>query len=52
MKRSVILNELKTSGKKLVTMINGYLNLEAEYVYKLMILEQNGQSKLKDPTFA
>ena len=32
MKRSVILNELKTSGKKLVTMINGYLNLEAEYL--------------------
>jgi len=32
MKRSVILNELKIRGKKLVTMINGYLNLEAEYL--------------------
>ncbi len=32
MKRSAILNELKIRGKKLVTMINGYLNLEAEYL--------------------
>jgi len=32
MKRSIILNELKIRGKKLVTMINGYLNLEAEYL--------------------
>jgi len=47
LKRSVILNELKTSGRRLVTMINSYLNLETEYVYKLMLLEQNGQSKLK-----
>ena len=37
MKRSVILHELKTSGRKLVTMINSYLNLETEYVYKLMV---------------
>ena len=32
MKRSVILNELKTSGKKLVTLIDSYLNLETEYL--------------------
>ena len=32
MKRSTILSELKTSGKKLVTMIDGYLNLEIEYL--------------------
>jgi len=32
MKRSIILNELKTSGKKLVAMIDSYLNLEIEYL--------------------
>lgn len=32
MKRSVILKELKTSGKKLVALIDSYLNLEAEYL--------------------
>jgi len=32
MKRSVILRELKTSGRKLVSMINSYLNLETEYL--------------------
>jgi len=32
MKRSVILNELKTSGKKLVAQIDSYLNLETEYL--------------------
>ena len=32
MKHSVILNELKTSGKKLVTLIDSYLNLETEYL--------------------
>ena len=44
MKRSVIIRELKTRGKKLASIINSYLNLETEYVYNLMILEQNGQS--------
>ncbi len=46
MKRSVILRELKTSGRKLVTMINSYLNLETEYIYKLMIQNQNSLSSL------
>lgn len=32
MKRSVILRELETSGKKLVAMIDSYLNLEIEYL--------------------
>ena len=32
MKRSAILNELKASGKKLVAMIDSYLNLETEYL--------------------
>jgi len=41
LKRSAILNELKTSGRKLVTMIDSYLNLETEYVYKLMVHNQN-----------
>jgi len=32
MKRSVILRELETSGRKLVSLINSYLNLETEYL--------------------
>jgi len=48
LKRSVILSELKTSGRKLVTMIDSYLNLETEYVYKLMVNNQNEQPKLKN----
>jgi len=32
MKPSVILNELKTSGKKLVALIDSYFNLETEYL--------------------
>ena len=32
MKRSAILNELKASGKKLVALIDSYLNLETEYL--------------------
>jgi len=43
LKRSAILNELKTSGRKLVAMIDSYLNLETEYVYKLMMQNQNEQ---------
>ncbi len=37
LKRSVILKELKTSSRKLVTMINSYLSIETEYVNKLMM---------------
>jgi len=48
MKRSAILNELKTSGRKLVTMIDSYLNLETEYVYKLMVHNQSEQPKLNN----
>jgi len=32
MKRSVILRELEASGRKLVSLINTYLNLETEYL--------------------
>jgi len=32
MKRSAVLRELETSGKKLVAMIDSYLNLEIEYL--------------------
>jgi len=32
LKRSTTLNELKTSSRKLVTMIDSYLNLEIEYL--------------------
>ena len=51
MKRSVILRELKTRGKKLASMINSYLNLETEYVYNLMVLEQKGRSKMRDSAY-
>ena len=42
MKRSLILSELKVSGRKLVSMINNYLNLETEYL-NLMVQKQNEQ---------
>jgi hypothetical protein len=40
MKRSITLSKLKTSGRKLVDMIDSYLNLETEYVDKLMVQSQ------------
>ena len=37
LKRSAVLNELKTNGKKLVTIIDSYLSLETEYMRKVMM---------------
>ncbi|MCK5013589.1 MAG: hypothetical protein KAS66_07200 [Candidatus Omnitrophica bacterium] len=44
MKRSLTLSKLKTSGRKLVAMIDSYLNLEAEYVEKFMTQNQSNLS--------
>jgi len=48
MKRSVILRELEISARKLVSMMNSYLNLEIEYVNNLMIIEQNDKAKSRN----
>ena len=37
LKRSAVLDELKTSGKKLVAIIDSYLSLETEYMRKFMM---------------